>query len=172
MKKIPFARIKNKNSYFTRKLKQGYIIVDVLVSDTENEISLLSVYGNDKKDESCMACMFPEVYRESVFVSQVIPEYPFKNRRCSDDYLCCMELFDAGQGICSFEDAAHILSYLSEKHGEQTSCMDGEEEQGHREFYIIKPNEESPYNMASLGGEFECEFVESWMKSHGYYTEE
>ncbi len=90
---------------------------------------------------------------------------------CTDECKYCVDLSDSGNIACSFEEKASNLSYLSKKYDEKTSFTNENSGICHREFYIIKSDHGWSYNMASLGTEFECKFIEAWMELHGYYTE-
>lgn len=162
-KKIPFTEIDNITSYLEEKLKDGHIIIQIRVNETNKEIDELISYANDKECQSYFQSLADsnEELKTSVIYEMLEPYYAFKdseNVETSD-----IDIETDSQNIIDFSTFKKDFRAMEEYYSGKSSCVEGDNI--HYEFYV---STEKP-DIGDFGGYIEIEFITAWMLEQGYY---
>ena len=167
-KKIPFNKIKDIGSYVEKKLREGRVIIRILVNEDEKEIAELVSCANDKECKSYYMNLAgsEEQLRASVITEELEPYYTFKDsERAHDVRTADIDIETDCQNIVSFQDFKKDFSSREKEFYNGISfSYDGVILHG--EFYISTDKGD----IANFGGCMELEFIEEWMEEHGYYS--
>lgn len=167
-KKIPFNRVKDFGSYVEKKLREGHVIIRILINENEKEIAELVGYANDKECKSYYMNLADseEQLRASVITEELEPYYAFKDsERAHDVRTDDIDIETDCQNIISFQDFKEEFSSREKEFYNGISfSYDGE--MMHCEFYIST----NKGNIANFGRSMELDFITEWMTEHGYYS--
>lgn len=166
-KKIPFNRIKDIGAYVEKKLREGHVIIRILVNEDEKEITELVSYVNDKECKSYYINLADsdEQLKTCVITESLNPYYAFKDSSRSDDCYADIDIETDCQNIIDFQSVKEDFSSREKEFYNGISFQyDGE--MMHYEFYISIDKE----YIENFGGCMELEFIEEWMAEHGYYS--
>lgn len=166
-KKIPFNRIKDIGSYVEKKLREGHVIIRILVNEDEKEIAELVSYVNDKECKSYYINLADsdEQLKTCVITESLNPYYAFKDSSRSDDCYADIDIETDCQNIIDFQSVKEDFSSREKEFYNGISFQyDGE--MMHYEFYISIDKE----YIENFGGCLELDFIEEWMVEHGYYS--
>lgn len=166
-KKIPFNRIKDIESYVEKKLREGHVIIRILVNEDEKEIAELVSYANDKECKSYYMNLADseEQLRASVITEELKPYYAFKDsEREQDIHTADIDIETDCQNIISFQDFKEEFT-IREKEFYNGISFSYDGVIMHGEFYISTDKGD----IANFGGNMELEFIEGWMIEQGYY---
>lgn len=89
--KIPFTEIDNIESYVEEKLRDGHVIIQIRVNETNKEIDELISYANDKECRSYYQSLTDsnEQLKTSVISEMLEPYYAFKDKEKSENEETC-----------------------------------------------------------------------------------
>lgn len=172
-KRIPFNKIRNIESYVEKKLKEGHIIIQILVNEDKEEIDELISYGNDKECRSYYRCLTnsDEQLRTCIIRECMQPYYAFKDKNRDSGY-CDIDIDDERQDVISFYTFKKDFSNMKKYYKGENFCFKDGNEKMHYEFYIStgKADQCNECDVANLGGYVEVEFATEWMTERGYYS--
>lgn len=167
-KKIPFNEIDNIESYVEEKLRNGHVIIQIRVNETNKEIDELISYANDKECQSFYQSLADsnEQLRTSVISEMLEPYYAFNDKGKSENE----EIFDIdintdSQNVIDFNTFKKDFRDMEEYYSGESSHID--DDSVHYEFFIS----DEKGNMGDFGGCLEIEFVIEWMIEQGYYNQ-
>lgn len=161
-KKIPFSEIDNIASYLEEKLKDGHIIIQVRVNETNKEIDELISYANDNECKSYYQSLSDsdEQLKTSIISEMLEPYYGFKdseNVEASD-----IDIETDSQNIIDFNTFNKDFKAMEEYYSGKSSCVEGNNIR--YEFYISIDKGD----IENFGGCMEVEFITEWMIEQGY----
>jgi hypothetical protein len=170
--KIPFEQISDIEQYVENKLREGHIIFQILVNETNCEIDELISYANDKEAKSVYRYLADsdEQLKSSVIETTIIPYYAFKD---PDRYhigkihieTADIDINNCSENILSFFQFKGEFGQMEEYFSEKSFQLDDCNEVAHYEFYISK----GIGDIENIDANLEPDFVEEWMIEKGYY---
>lgn len=169
-KKIPFNQIKDIESYIERKLKEGRIIIQVLVNEDDKEIDELISYANDKECKSYYRSLTDsdDQLRSCVITERLEPYYAYKDIDKSDNVSYCdIDIETDSQNVIGFSYFKKDFAEMEKYYGGESFQYPDYEGRTHYEFYISTDKGD----IENLGGCMETDFVTEWMIEMGYYSE-
>lgn len=165
--KIPFTEIDNIESYVEEKLRDGHIIIQILVNEDKKEIDELISYANDNECRSYYQSLADsnEQLRTSVISETLEPYYAFKNKEKSEnEETDNIDIETDSQNVIDFNTFKKDFRDMEEYYSGGSSHIDNDSV--HYEFFIS----DEKGNMGDFGGCLEVEFITEWMIEHGYYS--
>ena len=166
--KIPFGEIKDIESYVEKVLKAGYIIIQILVDEDNQQIAEVVSFANDKECKSYYRNLTDsdEQLRTCVITETLEPYYAFKDKKRNERVCCCdIDIETDCQDITDFASVVNNFASIEKKHYSGESFKDDETTM-HYEYYISTDKGD----VANFGGNMEIEFVTEWMEEQGYYS--
>lgn len=165
--KIPFNEIDNIESYMEEKLRDGHVIIQILVNEDKKEIDELISYANDKECKSYYRSLTDsdEQLKTSVISEMLEPYYKFKDSEESEnEEMCDIDIETDSQNVIDFSTFKKDFRSMEEYYSEKRSQIEGNNI--HYEFYesIEKGN------IGDFGGHLEIDFITEWMAEQGYYS--
>ena len=168
--KIPFSEIKNIESYVEKVLKAGYIIIQILVDEDNQQIAEMVSFANDKECKSYYRNLADsdEQLRTCVITETLEPYYAFKDKKRNERVCCCdIDIEKDCQDITDFASVVNNFASMEKKYYSGESFKEDDLPM-HYEFYI------SMYegDIANFVGSMEIDFVTEWMTEQGYYSKQ
>lgn len=166
--KIPFSAIDNIEFYVEEKLRDGHVIIQILVNEDKKEIDELISYANDKDCKSYFQCLADsdEQLKTSVISEMLEPYYAFKDKEKSENEgICDIDIDTDNQNVIDFDTFKKDFREMREYYSGESIHIDNDSV--HYEFFVS----DEKGNMGDFGGCLEIEFVAEWMTEQGYYNQ-
>lgn len=161
--KIPFTEIDNIESYVEEKLRDGHVIIQIRVNETNKEIDELISYATDKECRSYYQSLTDsnEQLKTSVISEMLEPYYAFKDKEKSENKeTCSIDIDTDSQNVIDFDTFKKDFREMEESYNGESSHIDNDSV--HYEFYVsIKKGD-----IENFGGCMEVEFITEWMNEH------
>lgn len=152
-KKVQVKRIKDMGKYVTRKIRQGYVIIDVSVNDAKNEIVEVTSYANDR---NCASYYYrylagsDDYLRANIMIERLEPIMGLDEEEPYTD------IYWDDQDFTTFED---LEFYFKDWKKDNVSYLYSSV------LYISK----TPVELGDFGGPLESEFIDECVIG-GYYN--
>lgn len=165
-KKIPFNRIKDIESYVEKKLREGHVIIQILVNEDEKEIDELISYANDSQCKSYYRSLTDseEQLRSCVITERLEPYYAYKDTN-REDGICDIDIQTDNQNVIDFHTFKKEFKDMEKYYSGDNFRYEESEFNEHYEFYISTDKGD----IENFGGSMEIDFVTEWMKEQGFY---
>ena len=155
-KKVQVKRIKDMGKYVTRKIRQGYVIIDVSLNDAKNEIVEVTSYANDR---NCASYYYrylagsDDYLRANIMIERLEPILKLDEEEPYTD------IYWDDQDFTTFDDLESIFKdWTKDSVGECSYHY-------HSDLYISK----APVELGDFGGPLELEFIDECVIG-GYYN--
>lgn len=165
--KISFNEIDNIESYVEEKLRDGHILIQIRVNETNKEIDELISYANDKECKSYYQSLTDsnEQLKTSVISEMLEPYYAFKDTEEAENVETCdIDIETDSQNVIDFSTFKKDFKAMEEYYSGKSSLA--EDNNVHYEFYISIEKDK----ISDFGGALEIEFVTEWMLDQEYYS--
>lgn len=170
--KIPFSEINNIESYVEEKLRDGHVIIQILVNEDKKEIDELISYANDKDCKSYYRCLTDsdEQLRSSVISEYMQLYYAFKDEK-RDSSTCDIDIGGDRQDVIDFHTFKKDFKDMEKYYSGKSFHYENYDGKTHYEFYVSTGNADvcEECNIGNIGGYLEVEFATEWMAEQGYY---
>lgn len=162
--KISFNEIDNIESYVEEKLRDGHILIQIRVNETNKEIDELISYANDKECKSYYQSLTDsnEQLKTSVISEMLEPYYAFKDTEKAENVETCdIDIETDSQNVIDFSTFKKDFKAMEEYYSGKSSLV--EDNNVHYEFYISI----GKGDIGNFGGYLETEFIAEWMIEKG-----
>lgn len=168
-KKIPFNQIKDIASYVERKLKNGHVIIQILVNEDYKEIDELISYANDKECKSYYRSLTDsdDQLRSCVITERLEPYYAYKDTDESEN-ASDIDIESDSQNVIGFSYFKNDFAKMEKYYDGRSFQYPDYEGRTHYEFYISIDKGD----IENFGGCMETDFVAEWMTEMGYCSKE